>query len=161
MFGEELQAAIIRLKFNRYPDSMATDLCRKFAQYYGVDPPAVVAGNGYRRADHREHGAFLRRRQVLTFSQEFSVQILRRDLRKEEYRSGEKGRPDPHIGDVLERGGRLRSRRRHHFQSLQPTSLVMSREDVLHIVKIRCACRHRRGLYGFFRSIHHESRRKI
>jgi len=34
------------LDFDRYPDPDATLLCRAFADYYGVDPQNVVAGNG-------------------------------------------------------------------------------------------------------------------
>ena len=53
---------------------MAAELCRKFAQYYGVDPSCVVAGNGSDELITVIMGAFLRPGdKVLTFSQEFSM----------------------------------------------------------------------------------------
>ena len=43
---EELAAAVPQVNFNRYPDPSARELCRAFAQYYGVPVENVVAGNG-------------------------------------------------------------------------------------------------------------------
>ena len=34
------------IAFNRYPDPLAERLVNSFAEYYGVDPEYVTAGNG-------------------------------------------------------------------------------------------------------------------
>ena len=43
---EEIQRMVGEIEFNRYPDPFSYDLCKGFADYYGVDPQCVVAGNG-------------------------------------------------------------------------------------------------------------------
>lgn len=42
----EVQDAVSRVNFNRYPDPRADKLCKAFANYYGIDPETVTAGNG-------------------------------------------------------------------------------------------------------------------
>ncbi len=42
----EVGQAVSQIDFNRYPDPYATELCRKFAGFYGVQAQNVVAGNG-------------------------------------------------------------------------------------------------------------------
>lgn len=43
---EELKQALDTIRFNRYPDPLASEVCGKFAAYYGIDPENVTAGNG-------------------------------------------------------------------------------------------------------------------
>lgn len=42
----EVKEEIAKCSFNRYPDAMSEELCKKFGEYIGVDYRAVVAGNG-------------------------------------------------------------------------------------------------------------------
>lgn len=43
---EEIQQAVAKLDFNRYPDPNATAVCKAFADYYGINPEFVTASNG-------------------------------------------------------------------------------------------------------------------
>lgn len=43
---EKIAAALAAVPFNRYPDPKAAGLCAAFADYYGIDPAHVAAGNG-------------------------------------------------------------------------------------------------------------------
>ncbi|MBQ3389511.1 MAG: histidinol-phosphate aminotransferase family protein [Firmicutes bacterium] len=43
---EDIQRMVGEIEFNRYPDPFSTELCKGFADYYGVDPECVVAGAG-------------------------------------------------------------------------------------------------------------------
>ncbi len=43
---EDIQHMVGEIEFNRYPDPFSSELCKGFAEYYGVDPECVVAGNG-------------------------------------------------------------------------------------------------------------------
>ena len=73
-FGDEFLSAIAKIKFNRYPDPMAAELCKKFAGCYGIDPACVVAGNGSDELITVIMGAFLRPGdKVMTFSPDFSM----------------------------------------------------------------------------------------
>ncbi len=42
----EVGEALSRVEFNRYPDPAAKELCKAFAEYYGVPAECVAAGNG-------------------------------------------------------------------------------------------------------------------
>lgn len=43
---DEILAEIKTVDFNRYPDPTAAELCKAFAEYYGIDADSVTAGNG-------------------------------------------------------------------------------------------------------------------
>lgn len=43
---KDMAALIRKIAFNRYPDPKATECCKAFADYYGINPALVTAGNG-------------------------------------------------------------------------------------------------------------------
>ena len=43
---QQIQEAVSKVDFNRYPDPMATSVVNAFADYYGINPDYVTAGNG-------------------------------------------------------------------------------------------------------------------
>lgn len=43
---QQIREAIGNIDFNRYPDPMATEVVNAFADYYGINPELVTAGNG-------------------------------------------------------------------------------------------------------------------
>lgn len=43
---EEIKNAIDTIDFNRYPDPLAEKVVTAFADYYGINPKYVTAGNG-------------------------------------------------------------------------------------------------------------------
>lgn len=43
---DSIQQAMESIRFNRYPDPFARELCARAGAYYGVQPELVVAGNG-------------------------------------------------------------------------------------------------------------------
>lgn len=43
---DEIKESVLKTNFNRYPDPMASKLCKLFGNYYGVDSELVTAGNG-------------------------------------------------------------------------------------------------------------------
>ena len=44
---EKLGRIMETVRLNRYPDPMASELCRDFARFYGVDPDHVTAGERF------------------------------------------------------------------------------------------------------------------
>ncbi len=136
-FGDQFFSALSNVKFNRYPDPMATELCEKFARYYGVDPACVVAGNGSDELITVILGAFLRPGdKVLTFSHEFSMYRFYGEIFEKTNIVAEK--KDDLIltaGDVLDAVGESGPAAIIISNPCSPTSLVMGREDVLHIIE--------------------------
>ena len=60
--------------YNRYPDSLAADLCRSFAAYYKVKPDCVTAGNGSDELISVIYNAFLMKGDaMMTVSPDFSM----------------------------------------------------------------------------------------
>jgi histidinol-phosphate aminotransferase len=116
---------------------MAAELCRKFAQCYGVDPACIVAGNGSDELITVIMGAFLRPGdRVLTFSQEFSMYRFYGEIYEKKNVIADK--KDDLIltsGDVLNAVDDCNPAAMIISNPRSPTSLVMNREDVLHIVE--------------------------
>lgn len=71
---DQLGRIMGRVHFNRYPDPMATELCRDFGRFYGVDPDLVTAGNGSDELISVIVNSFLQRGDtVLTLEPDFSM----------------------------------------------------------------------------------------
>jgi histidinol-phosphate aminotransferase len=136
-FREQFMSAVSNVKFNRYPDPMATELCKKFAQCYGVDPACVVAGNGSDELITVILGAFLRPGdRLLSFSPDFSMYKFYGEIYEKTNVVADK-KEDLILtsGDVLDAVGETDPDAIVIANPCSPTSLVMGREDVLHIVE--------------------------
>jgi len=135
--GKLFLEAISNVKFNRYPDPMAVELCRKFGLYYGVDPSCVVAGNGSDELITVIMGAFLRSGdKVLAFSPDFSMYQFYGEIYEKKNIIIEK--KDDLIltaGDVLDAVYECSPAAIILSNPCSPTSLVMGREDILHIIE--------------------------
>ncbi len=71
---DDIKNAIDALRFNRYPDPMARELCALAAAYYGVNPGLVVAGNGSDELISIILNAFTQKGdKILTLSPDFSM----------------------------------------------------------------------------------------
>ncbi|HVI39223.1 MAG TPA: histidinol-phosphate transaminase [Anaerovoracaceae bacterium] len=136
-YKEEFLSAISSVKFNRYPDPMAAELCKRFARYYGIDPACVVAGNGSDELITVIMGAFLRPGdKVLTFSPEFSMyQFYGEIYEKTNFIADKQEDLILTAGDVLDAVNESKPAAIIISNPCSPTSLVMGREDVLHIVE--------------------------
>ena len=70
----EIKAGLDSLDFNRYPDPMATALVQSFAEYYGINPAFVTAGNGSDELIFLIESAFLEKGdKMLVVSPDFSM----------------------------------------------------------------------------------------
>lgn len=136
IFEKEFQAAIAGIQFNRYPDPMASELCQKFAECYGVDPACVVAGNGSDELIAVIMGAFLRPGdKVLTFAPDFSMYQFYGDIYEKTNVIEDKCQSlNLTAGDVLDAVRENSPAVIILSNPCSPTSLVMRREDVLNIV---------------------------
>lgn len=89
---EELMGAFANTAFNRYPDPLASEVCRAFAAYYGIAPELVTAGNGSDELISVILGAFLSEgEKLLTILPDFSMYAFYAELYGVEVISLEKG----------------------------------------------------------------------
>lgn len=136
-FGEQFLSAISNVRFNRYPDPMAAELCGKFARYYGIDPSCVVAGNGSDELITVIMGAFLRPGdKVLTFSPDFSMYQFYGEIYDKTNMIIEKsGALILTAEDVLAAVRKNSPAAVVISNPCSPTSLVMGRDEVLRIIE--------------------------
>ena len=75
---EEIKNAIDTIDFNRYPDPLAEKVVTAFADYYGINPKYVTAGNGSDELIFLIEAAFMEKgdRMLCVCSRFFNVQIL-------------------------------------------------------------------------------------
>ncbi len=137
IFRARIFSAISGVKFNRYPDPMATELCEKFAYYYGVNPKSVVAGNGSDELITVIQGAFLRPGdRLLTFSPDFSMYHFYGEIFEKTNCVAEKGNDLALTAETV-----LAAVKKYDPAAIllsnpcSPTSLVMSRGEALRIAE--------------------------
>lgn len=134
---EEFLNAVAAVEFNRYPDPMATELCEGFALYYGINPETVTAGNGSDELISIIMSSLLRPGdKVLMYSPDFSMYQFYGNLYdKTGIVIDKKDDLVLTAADVLEAVNRDKPEAIILSNPCSPTSLVMSREDILKIVK--------------------------
>ena len=70
----QLKARLDDISFNRYPDPLASRLVASFADYYGIDPAFVTAGNGSDELIFLIESAFLQKGdKMLVVAPDFSM----------------------------------------------------------------------------------------
>ncbi len=128
--------ALSGLEYNRYPDPAAKELCGAFAQYYGIDPQTVVAGNGSDELISVIFQGFLMKGQAFdTLDPDFSMYAQAGALA--EARHVSIGKRDFQISpeEVVEACRREKVRLLIFSNPCNPTSLALDREAVRHILK--------------------------
>ena len=124
------------LEYNRYPDPAAKELCGAFAQYYGIDPQTVVAGNGSDELISVIFQGFLMKGQAFaTLDPDFSMYAQAGALA--EARHVSIGKRDFQISpeEVVEACRREKVKLLIFSNPCNPTSLALDREAVRHILK--------------------------
>lgn len=134
---EKLPKALERVRFNRYPDPLASELCFDFAQYYRVDPKSVTAGNGSDELLNIIANSFLQRGEtVLTLAPDFSMYGFYAELaecRCVRMDKGEGFRIDPDA--VIERANQEHAAMVIFSNPCNPTSVLLDREAVRKIIR--------------------------
>lgn len=89
---EKVIAAISAVSLNRYPDPLASELCRAFAGYIGVNPKKVVAGNGSDELIAVIENAFLQKGDTVVITKpDFSMYAFYANLNEIKFTFFEKG----------------------------------------------------------------------
>lgn len=129
--------AAAQIPYNRYPDSKAAELCTRFAEYYGVNPENVTAGNGSDELISVICNAFLMSGEtMMTVAPDFSMYRFYASVSEAHCVEYQK-KPDLSI-DVDELISAVNS---HSTKILlfsnpcNPTSLGLNREDVRRLIR--------------------------
>ena len=134
---EKLGRIMETVRLNRYPDPMASELCRDFARFYGVDPDHVTAGNGSDELINILVQSFLQRGDtVLMLEPDFSMYAFYASLaecRRVSVRKGEGFRIDPE--EVIARAERENAAMVMFSNPCNPTSILLDRDSVRRIVR--------------------------
>lgn len=71
---QEIKTAVNNIDFNRYPDPLAAEVVKSFAEYYGINTEFVTAGNGSDELIFLIESAFLEKGdKMLVVSPDFSM----------------------------------------------------------------------------------------
>ena len=71
---KDIADRLASMEYNRYPDSLASELCEKFANFYKISPEYVTAGNGSDELINIIVANMLSKGdKILTFSNDFSM----------------------------------------------------------------------------------------
>ncbi len=134
---EDIQNMIGKMEFNRYPDPFATELCKGFADYYGVRPECVTAGNGSDELISVINANFINKgEKMVVISPDFAMYQFYGELNEKNIIRVEKDEDfridiDKVIDACRESGARLLC----FSNPCNPTSLGVARDEVIRLVK--------------------------
>lgn len=130
------KSAIDELDFNRYPDPAAGELCRAFADYYSVAPEHVVAANGSDELISVIFSGFLMRGEAFaTLEPDFSMYAQGGHLAEARHVAISKPGWAIDVEQVIETCSKENVRLLIFSNPCNPTSLVLDREQVRHLVR--------------------------
>ncbi len=136
-FGDEILSELSKIKYNRYPDILAEDTVKAFSALYNVDEKYVTAGNGSDELISIICSCFLQKNdKILTLSPDFSMYAFYSYLY--ELRTETLHKNDDFTIDVSEVSNYCNN---HDIKAIifsnpcNPTSVGLSREDVIKLIK--------------------------
>ncbi|MBQ4339997.1 MAG: aminotransferase class I/II-fold pyridoxal phosphate-dependent enzyme [Firmicutes bacterium] len=133
---EDIKEMIGNMEFNRYPDPFSTTLCEGFANYYGVKPEYVTAGNGSDELISTINANFITKgEKMIVVSPDFAMYQFYGELNEKDIIKIEKDEDfridiDEIINTCRESGARLIC----FSNPCNPTSLGVPREEVIRLV---------------------------
>ena len=130
-----LEAAAF-LPYNRYPDPLATEVCRSFARFYNVEVENVTAGNGSDELISIIYNAFLMKGDtVMTVSPDFSMYKFYSSIveaKSIEYQKKDDLTID--VDELIRYANRYRVKMILFSNPCNPTSLGLKRAEVRKLI---------------------------
>ncbi len=129
--------AVVDVSLNRYPDALATRVCEAFAKRYGVGAQNVTAGNGSDELISIIIGTMLQKGEpLLTFAPDFSMYRFYGELQELNLVTLQKSEDlTISAGEIVDAAKQCGARAIIFSNPCNPTSLVMTAEDVLYIAE--------------------------
>lgn len=134
---EKIAGETAKLSFHRYPDPFAAEVCRSFADYYGIDASLVTAGNGSDELIFLISNTFLQKGEAMMFlSPDFSMYRFYAGLNESqqvEYRKKDDFSID--TDEVIRMANENDVRLLIFSNPCNPTSKGLKREEVRRLIR--------------------------
>lgn len=133
----DVAEAVKKIEFNRYPDPLAGELCRKFGAFFRVKPELLTAGNGSDELISIIISGFLEPGQtMITVVPDFSMYVFYAQSMGAKAEILQKGEEmEISAEDVIERANQTDAKLVIFSNPCNPTSLNLDRQDILRIVE--------------------------
>ena len=132
----EMVEALKNSALNRYPDPNATKLVKGFADYFGVDPDCVTAGNGSDEIISVIMNAFLQKGdKILTLEPDFSMYRFYAEIaecQSVKYQKNEN--LDVNIDDVIDMANKENVRIVIFSNPCNPTSRIIKADEIRKLI---------------------------
>ncbi len=134
---QRIAEAVAQISFNRYPDALATDVCKAFTLYYGVSADCVTAGNGSDELISVIIGSMLQKGDtLLTVAPDFSMYRFYGDMSEANVVTVQKDENLQMDVDVILKAARESNAKALIFSTpCNPTSLVLEKSEVLRLIR--------------------------
>ena len=132
----EMVEALKDAALNRYPDPNATKLVKGFADYFGVDPDCVTAGNGSDEIISVIMNAFLQKGdKILTLEPDFSMYRFYAEIAECESVKYQKNENlDVNIDDVIDMANKENVRIVIFSNPCNPTSRIIKADEIRKLI---------------------------
>lgn len=135
----EIAENIKKIKFNRYPDTLAKNACKAFGEYYGVKSEYITAGNGSDELISVIINAFFNRgEKVVITSPDFSMYSFYCKLSEIEaidYNKTFENNFDINIDKIIDAVKKSGARGLIFSNPCNPTSRGIAREEVVRLIE--------------------------
>lgn len=134
---EKLRSAASSVALNRYPDPLAGEVCRAFADYYGISPENVAAGDGSDELISLLEEAFLMRGEtILTLSPDFSMYRFYSGIAEANCVDFKKDSDfSINVDELIRTAKQTKARIILFSNPCNPTSVGLYREDVRRLIR--------------------------
>lgn len=137
MLQQKIQDAVAQVSFNRYPDALASELCKAFSLYYRIGAEYVTAGNGSDELISVIIGSLLQKGDTLiTLSPDFSMYRFYGEMAEMNMVTLQKGESlEVNVDDILKAAKDHNAKAIIFSTPCNPTSLVTDKNKVLQLIK--------------------------
>ncbi len=134
---QRIAEAVTQISFNRYPDALATDVCKAFALYYGVSADCVTVGNGSDELISVIIGSMLQKGDtLLTVAPDFSMYRFYGEMSEVQVVTVQKDENlQMNVDEILKVAQESNAKALIFSTPCNPTSLVLKKSEVLRLIR--------------------------
>lgn len=137
IIGDKIAEAVKKIAINRYPDPIAKDVIKAFANYYGISSNTVTAGNGSDELISVISSCFLEKGDsVLTLAPDFSMYAFYGELYELNVHTLNKNADlNISVDSIIDYCNSNKIKALIFSNPCNPTSLGIEKEEIMHLIK--------------------------